>query len=148
MPLGSVSGYADQAIDLVLQRTASGLDAARRRVRLDDGSELAYDSLVIATGRQALHPKGLQAEGVHTLRDISDAQALRHSLGGYARVAIVGGGFVGLEIAASLRRMEQEVVVVEELSAPFSRGVGATVGDRIAALHREHGVDLRVGQKV
>lgn len=148
LALESPSTYADQSLELLLARTATGIDTTRRRVFLDDGIELAYDSLVIATGRVAVLPEQLQADGVHTLRDITDARRLRQGLGSYARVGIVGGGFVGLEVAASLRKRGHEVIVVEALPAPFSRGVGATVGQRIAALHRSHGVDLRVGQEV
>jgi 3-phenylpropionate/trans-cinnamate dioxygenase ferredoxin reductase component len=136
-------------VDWRLGRRAMRLDLGRRRVELDDGGSEPFDGLVIATGAapRTLGLTGLA--GVHTLRTLDDALALqaelRHTPG---RVAVVGGGFIGAEVAATCRRRGLEVTMVEALPAPLSRALGTEVGQLICAIHRDHGVDVRVGVAV
>jgi len=128
-------------------RRAVGLDLVDRTVALDDGRALAYDGLVIATGASPRHlPGGAERAGVHVLRTADDALALRADLdAGPSRVAVVGAGFIGSEVAATCRERGLEVSVVEALPVPMERILGAEMGAVMADLHRDHGVDVRLG---
>ncbi|HET9094292.1 MAG TPA: FAD-dependent oxidoreductase [Solirubrobacteraceae bacterium] len=129
-----------------LGTAATGLDRERRRVHLADGSEAAYDRLIIATGCRARPWAGPGAAlaGVHTLRDLEDAVALRDALRSTRRLLIVGAGFIGCEVAASARGLGIEVTLVDVAAHPLLP-FGPALGERWAAMHRDHGVDLRVG---
>ncbi|HEY4378393.1 MAG TPA: FAD-dependent oxidoreductase [Acidimicrobiales bacterium] len=137
----------DLGIEWRLGVAATGLDLAARRVALADGSDLAYDGLVIATGstpRQIPHPEGMA--GIHTLRRIEDSLAIRAALDAeVGRVVVVGAGFIGAEVAATCRGRGLEVTLVEALPVPLGRVLGDEMGAVCGDLHREHGVDLRVG---
>lgn len=124
---------------------ASGLDRARRVVRLADGDEVPYDRVIVATGCRARQWPG--AEGVHTLRSLDDALALKRALAERPRVAIVGGGFIGCEVAATARKQGLEVTVIDIAPYPMVP-LGPELGARCADMHREHGVDLRLGAGV
>jgi NADPH-dependent 2,4-dienoyl-CoA reductase/sulfur reductase-like enzyme len=142
-------GYDGLAVDLRLGTRALSLDPRERRVTLSDGTSLAYDRLVIATGtRPRTLPRSTPREGLHVLRTLDDARALADDLGRARRVAIVGGGFIGLEVAASCRARGLAVTVVEALPDPLSTVCGVTLGGLVAAIHRDHGVDLRTGVAV
>ncbi|WP_436791820.1 NAD(P)/FAD-dependent oxidoreductase [Yinghuangia sp. YIM S10712] len=134
-------------LDVPLRHVAAtGLDVAGRRVRLADGGELAYDGLVIATG---VHPRrlpiGHDLAGVHVLRGHTDAEGLRGALVPGTRLVVVGAGLIGLEVAASARGLGLNVTVVEPAALPMLRQVGSQIGAIIADMHREEGVDLRLG---
>jgi len=144
---------SDQALtglgaDLLLGRAATGLDAAGRRVRLAGGGAVGYDALVIATGVTPRRPPGADLAGVHLLRTLDDALALRAHLLARPKVAVVGAGFLGAEVAAVAREMGLEVTLIDPLPAPMHRHFGARIGGLIAALHRDHGVSLRLGASV
>lgn len=143
--LKTESQLDDLGIEMYLGRRAERLDLDARRVELSGGSTIAFDRLVIASGaRPRLLPGITGRPGVLTLRTIEDAMALRAVIQkGGARIVVAGGGFVGLEVAATARRAGAEVTVVEPLSAPLERAFGATVGAAFAALHRDHGVEIR-----
>ena len=137
----------DLGIDWLLGERAVGLDVGGRSVALASGTALAFDGLVIATGAR---PRRLPAQpdlpGVHVVRTVDDSLALRADLdAGPARVAVVGAGFIGAEVAATCRRRGHEVTVVEPLPQPLERVLGAEVGRVVADLHRREGVDLRLG---
>jgi 3-phenylpropionate/trans-cinnamate dioxygenase ferredoxin reductase component len=137
--------YAELGVRLVRGR-AGALDADGRTVYLSDGYPLRFDGLVIATGvRPRRLPTGHELAGVHVLRDHPDAAALRAAFADRPRVVIVGGGFLGLEVAAAARGLGLDVAVIEPLAQPMVRQVGAVIGAEVARLHREHGVDLRTG---
>jgi len=137
--------YAGLGVRLVRGR-AGALDADGRTVYLSDGYPLRFDGLIIATGvRPRRLPAGHELAGVHVLRDHPDAAALRAAFAGTPRVVIVGGGFLGMEVAAAARGLGLEVTVVEPLAQPMVRQVGAVIGAEVARLHQEHGVDLRLG---
>ena len=137
--------YADLGIRLVRGR-AGALDADGRTVYLSDGYPLRFDGLIIATGvRPRRLPGGHDLAGVHVLRDHPDVAALRATFANAPRVVIVGGGFLGMEVAAAGRGLGLDVTVVEPLAQPMIRQVGPVIGAEVARLHREHGVDLRTG---
>jgi NADPH-dependent 2,4-dienoyl-CoA reductase/sulfur reductase-like enzyme len=140
--------YADLGIRLVRGR-AGALDADGRTVYLSDGYPLRFDGLIIATGvRPRRLPAGHDLAGVHVLRDHPDVAALRAAFAGSPRVVIVGGGFLGMEVAAAARGLGLDDTVIEPLAQPMIRQVGPLIGAEVARLHREHGVDLRTGTGV
>jgi len=145
---GAPGPGGDEPFDWRLGRRASGLDLdpADRAVVLDDGERLGFDGLVIATGCRPRTIGGEDLAGVHVLRTRDDAEALRAELEqGPERVVVIGAGFIGSEVAASCRARELAVTVVEALPVPLERVLGAEMGALCADLHREHGVDLRLG---
>jgi 3-phenylpropionate/trans-cinnamate dioxygenase ferredoxin reductase component len=131
---------------------AAGLDLANRRVRLDDGQEVAFDRLLIATGTRARpwpNPAEGALDGVFTIRTRADAARLRRALAaGPDHVLIVGGGFIGSEVASVCRELDLPTTVVERSPAPLSGALGATAGGVAALMQRRHGVDLRTGVTV
>ena len=127
-----------------LGQAASGLDARRRVVSLADGASLDYDGLVIATGRRAREwPDLPELDGMFTLRSLDDALALCDAVKAGPRVAIVGAGFIGCEVAATLRQQGVDVTLLELGKRPMP-ALGPIAGERAARLHREHGVTLRL----
>ena len=124
---------------------ATGLDTERREVALADGDRVGFDGAILATGATPRHLPDEAAHGhVSVLRTIDDALTLRRSLaGGDKRVVVIGAGFVGLEVAATARQLGNEVVVIEAGPAPLMRGLGAEMGAAVAAVHADHGVDIR-----
>jgi len=133
--------------DLRLGRRAVGLDAGALELALGDGSRERVDGVVIATGAS---PRRLPGElaGVHVLRSLDDALAIRRELELRPRVVVVGGGFIGSEVAASCRSLGLEVVLVEALGQPLEQALGPELGAFCAALHRDHGVRLELGASV
>ena len=128
---------------------AAGLDRDRRRVILADGEPVPYDRLILATGsRPRPWPgPGGGLEGVHVLRELGDALALREALDRGPRVAIVGAGFIGCEVAQTARKRGLEVTLIDIAPTPMLP-LGSELGGWCAALHRDHGVDLRLGTGV
>ena len=138
--------YEELALDLRLGVRAGALDLAARELRLDDGTRERFDALVIATGASARRLPGQpELEGLHLLRTLDDSLAIRAALERGPRVAVVGAGFIGSEVAASCRARGLEVTLLEPLPVPLARGLGEAMGNVCAALHRDHGVDLRCG---
>lgn len=139
-------GFDDLELDWRLEREAVALDLADRELELHDGERIRFDGLVVATGaRPRRLPWPSDLAGVFTLRTLDDALAIRELLGGRPKVAVVGAGFIGSEVAASCRRRGLDVTVIEALPRPLARAFGPVVGDALARLHRDHGVDLRLG---
>ena len=137
-------------VDWRLGTAATALDLTRRRVRLDDGEEIAFSKLLIATGARGRpwpDPRTGALDGVFVLRRLDDALRLRAAFGASPRVAIVGAGFIGCEVAATARKLGLDVTLIELAPQPMP-SLGAGIGARCADLHREHGVDLRVGTGV
>lgn len=129
--------------------SAMSVDRRRRRVVLADGDELAYDRLILATGSRARRWPGAGAglEGLHVLRDLDDALALRAALAHRPRVAIVGAGFIGCEVAQTARKQGLDVTLIDVAATPMLP-LGPLLGEWCAELHRGHGVDLRLGTGV
>jgi len=146
--------YRDHRVDLRLGTEVASIDRAARTVSLPDGSPVHYDKLALATGSspRALPLPGVDADGVHVLRTVDDADSLltavRRDDGTTARLAIVGAGWIGLEIAASARGHGAHVTVVESGAVPLAGSLGPEMGAVFADLHRAHGVDLRLGASV
>lgn len=139
---------ADDALDISwrLGVTATGLRTAERTVVLADGHELIADGVVLATGARARTLTGLAAPpGVHTLRTVEDAVALRDDLARAGSLVVVGAGFIGAEVASSARSLGLSVTVVEATDTPLAGPLGNQLGAVCAALHAEHGVRLMTG---
>ncbi|GAA1932576.1 NAD(P)/FAD-dependent oxidoreductase [Streptantibioticus ferralitis] len=134
--------------DLRLGRSATALDVAGRRVRLSDGESIGFDGLLIATGVAPRRLPDSDLAGVHVLRTLDDALALRAALLAGSRVVVVGGGFLGTEVAAAARTMGLQVTVVEPEPVPVRRPFGDRIGALVADLHRHHGTRLRCGVPV
>ncbi len=133
-------------LDLRLGRRATGLDLAAREVVLDDGERVAWDGLLIATGATPRELPGTPPlAGIHTLRTLDDCLAIRAELERGPRVAVVGAGFIGAEVAATCRQRGLDVSLVEALDAPLAGAIPTRIGEVCAAVHRDHGVDLRTG---
>jgi NADPH-dependent 2,4-dienoyl-CoA reductase/sulfur reductase-like enzyme len=137
----------DLDLDWRLGETATGLDLSGRAVLLGGGERLPYDGLVIATGASPRRLPGTDhLDGVHTLRTLDDCAAIRAALlASPRRVAVVGAGFIGAEVAATCRGLGIDVSLIEALPVPLERGLGPTMGAVVADLHRDHGVDVRLG---
>jgi len=137
-------GLDDLDLDLRLETRAVALDVRAREVELHDGGRVAFDGLVIATGSSARRLPGQPSlAGLFTLRTIDDALALREVLHGRPKVVVIGAGFIGAEVAATCRQRGLEVTVLEALPQPMVRGIGPALGEVLARVHRDHGVDLR-----
>ena len=145
----ALPGGAEGRLDVTwhLGVGAERLDLERREVSLSDGQVLGYDGLVLACGASPRALPGSESlDGVITLRTLDDAVAIRSRLdAGVRRVVVVGAGFIGSEVAASCRSRGIEVTLVEPLPQPLARVLGETVGAVVADLHRDHGVDVRLG---
>jgi 3-phenylpropionate/trans-cinnamate dioxygenase ferredoxin reductase component len=141
--------YQDHRIDLVAAR-ATRVDPSARRVQLADGATIAFDALVLATGARPrrLEVPGAGLAGVHYLRTIDDALALRQAITAASRVAVVGAGWIGSEVAASARQMGAPVVLIDPAPTPLHRLLGDRLGTAFRNLHADHGVDLRLGARV
>lgn len=139
------STIAAQHLDVRCGRTAVALDAGTRSITLDDGTRLAADAIVLATGAAAAPPSfpGGDLPGVLTLRTYADAARLRALRG--ARVAVVGAGLIGAEAAAALCTGGSTVTLVDPNRTPGERAFGPTMAAHLHELHRAAGVDLRVG---
>ncbi|MFT4286008.1 NAD(P)/FAD-dependent oxidoreductase [Nocardioides sp.] len=144
VPLITEREADDLGIELLLGRRVTGLRPAVREVDLDDGAMLEYDDLVIATGLRA-RPAPWSLDGVHVLRTLADARAMRDRLVSARRVLVVGAGFIGAEMASLCRERGLEVVMVDPVPVPMARVAGPELGERLAELHRVNGVDTRYG---
>lgn len=148
-PPDTVRVAPDLGLDLVLGRRATGLDVAGRRLRLDDDSELGYDGLVVATGASPRRlPDTESRSNVHVLRSLDDALRLRAELLPGRRVAIVGAGVLGCELAATCRGLGLDVSVVDVFTQPMLRVLGLPYAEVVAGLHRRAGVRLLLGRQV
>ena len=143
--------YSGHQVDLRSGVTAVAIDRAAHRVDLDNGEAVGYERLLLTPGS---HPRVLQVpgadlDGVHYLRTAADSEALATVLapipGEETRVVIVGGGWIGLEVAAAAREKGGLVTVLEPEPTPLHRQVGPELGQRFADLHRAHGVEFRLG---
>jgi NADPH-dependent 2,4-dienoyl-CoA reductase/sulfur reductase-like enzyme len=141
--LRSLPDLARLRADLRLGQRAVALDVPGRRVRLGGGESIGFDALVIATGVAPRRLPDSDLAGVHVLRSLDDAIALRAALRAGPRVVVVGAGFLGTEVAAAARAMGLDVTVAEPEPVPVRRPFGDRIGALVAALHRDHGTRLR-----
>ncbi|MEV6053648.1 FAD-dependent oxidoreductase [Streptomyces sp. NPDC052107] len=130
----------------VLGARATGLDRTERAIRLADGREIRADGVVIATGAAARTLPGTEGlAGVHVLRTLDDARALRDDLARGGRLVVIGGGFVGAEVASTAYALGLDVTVVEAAPTPLAGPLGEAMGKIVSALHSDHGVRLLCG---
>ena len=136
--------YDENNITLMLGSAAASVDSAAKTVTLADGSVVEYDELVIATG---LVPKRIPSfpdlDGIHVLRSYDQSQELRRQAGSARHAVIIGAGFIGCEVAASLRALGVDVVLVEPQPEPLASVLGEKIGALVSRLHRAEGVDVR-----
>jgi 3-phenylpropionate/trans-cinnamate dioxygenase ferredoxin reductase subunit len=136
--------YAEHAIDVRFGSRAERLDVTGRVVELEGGERVPFDQVVIATGSRNRKPpiEGLDLQGVFNLRFASDADAIKQAAKEGSKAVMVGMGFIGAEVTASLRQLGLDVTVVEFFGTPLERVLGPTLGGAIEALHRDHGVEM------
>ena len=138
--------YADNDIAVLLGNGARSVDTVAKSLTLADGTTLGYDELVIATG---LVPKRIPSfpdlPGIHVLRSLDESRALRSEAREAARAVVVGAGFIGCEVAASLRTLDVNVTLVEPQPAPLASVLGEQIGGLITRLHQAEGIDVRCG---
>lgn len=142
--------YADQGVTLRLGQRAVSLDPDAYELELESGERLPFAHVVLATGSspRTLPLPGADLAGVLTLRRIADSNALRDVLAAGERLVIIGGGWIGLEVAAAARQAGLEVVVLEGGALPLQRVLGDQLATHFAEFHRNHRVDLRTNQQV
>lgn len=140
--------YAELHVELELGRPAVGLELDTRRVLLEGGRAVRFDGLVVATGAAPILLPGAELDGVFALRTLDDCLAIRERLPHAERVLVVGGGFIGAEVAATAVAFGARVTILEALPQPMSRVLGSTIGGVCAALHAAHGVDVRCDTRV
>ncbi|HSQ79940.1 MAG TPA: FAD-dependent oxidoreductase [Casimicrobiaceae bacterium] len=142
VPLRGDSFYTEQDIDLRLKTTVANIDVRAREVVLDDGSKVAYDRLLLATGAEPvrLPLAGMDLPHAYTLRTLGDCRAIIARAATARRAVVMGASFIGLEVAASLRARGIEVHVVAPEKRPMERVLGPQMGDFVRSLHEEHGV--------
>lgn len=139
--------FAELDLDFRMGVRAIAIDRTHHQVELADGERIGYDKLILATGgdARALPVPGGDLPGVFTLRTLADAAALKPRLTPGAKVVVVGGGWIGLEVAATASQAGAEVVVVEAMPRLCQRSVPEVISDYLLRLHQGHGVDVRLG---
>ncbi|HEY4700826.1 MAG TPA: FAD-dependent oxidoreductase [Streptosporangiaceae bacterium] len=142
--------YAEHGIDLRLSTGVTAIDRQLRQLTLSTGETVGYDKLLLTTGAtpRLLEVPGATANGVMYLRSVDDSDRLRETLSSASSVVIVGSGWIGLEVAAAARTAGVATTVVSLDSGPLQQVLGPEVAPVFADLHREHGVDLRLGTEV
>lgn len=144
------SFYAEAGIELMTASPVAAIDPGARAVVLETGERFAYEALIIATGAKArtLPIAGADLDGVLTLRSAADAEALKQRLGPGRRLAVIGGGYIGLEVAASARHLGAEAVVIEKEPQILARVACRTLSDFFTRYHVERGVAFELGADV
>jgi 3-phenylpropionate/trans-cinnamate dioxygenase ferredoxin reductase subunit len=141
--------YARQGIELSLSTRVSSASLAERKLSLENGKTILFDTLVLSLGGTPRRLPGVpEAENVFTLRSLHNSQAIREALIASSRLLLIGAGFIGAEVAASARALGKEVLIVEAAPVPLARALGEEVGRVYAAIHRDHGVDMRTGTQI
>jgi 3-phenylpropionate/trans-cinnamate dioxygenase ferredoxin reductase subunit len=139
--------YASSDIELRTSTAVTSVEPAASEVVLQDGERVGYQRLLLATGAapRTLQVPGADLPGVHTLRTVRDADALRGAVTAGGPVVVIGAGWIGAEVSASARELGADVTMVDLASVPLERVLGPEVGGVYADLHRAHGVTLRLG---
>ncbi len=144
------SWYDERRIELTLGTRVTAIDPREPSVTLHDGRRLAFDRLLLATGSapRTLDVPGKDLEGVHLLRTRAHADAIREAVAGAGHVVVVGAGWIGSEVAASIRQSGARVTIVTPDAVPLERPLGIEVGSIVRDLHLEHGVEILAGRHV
>jgi 3-phenylpropionate/trans-cinnamate dioxygenase ferredoxin reductase component len=142
--------YAEHAVEAQLGRRVAEIERGAQRIRLDDGALIAYDELLLATGSRprVLSVPGAQLRGVHVLRTVADVEGIRSELLGARRLVVVGGGYIGLEVAATCRELGLETTVLEMADRAMNRVTCAEVSAFFQAEHARHGVSILCNMRV
>ena len=142
--------YAANAIDLRLGTSVTGIDRDLRQVALASGETIGYDKLLLTIGAEPvrLPVPGADANGVMYLRTVDDSDRLRQTLASVSRIAVVGAGWIGLEVAAAARNAGVAVTVIEAAELPLLGVLGPEAATIFLDLHREHDVDFRLNTQV
>ena len=142
--------YAEHDIELETGATVSAIDPGASRVTLEDGRDLSFDRLLLATGAEPrrIPVSGADLDGVHYLRTLADCDALRERLGRGGHVLVVGAGWIGSEFAASARQGGLDVTIVDPLALPNERIFGREIGSFYRDVHAQHGIELALGEGV
>jgi 3-phenylpropionate/trans-cinnamate dioxygenase ferredoxin reductase subunit len=141
--------YQKQGIQLRLGTRVTEGSLTDRKLRLEDGEVVAFDSLVLGLGGTPRHlPDVPRAENVLILRSLRDSRVIRQALEHTSRLLLIGAGFIGAEVGASARQMGKDVLLIEAAPVPLARALGHDVGEIYATIHRSKGVDVRTGTKV
>jgi 3-phenylpropionate/trans-cinnamate dioxygenase ferredoxin reductase subunit len=142
--------YDEHRIDLRMSTPVRAIEPKAKQILLDDGSRMAFDRLLLSTGARSrrLDIPGHDLAGVHNLRSLDDADAIRSAAHAAHRAVVVGGGWIGAEVAASLRQLGLPVAMVADTSVPLERVLGAEVGGVYRDLHAEHGVEFVMNAQV
>ena len=148
VPVKAPAWYEQQSVELVLGLRATRLDLAARTVTLSDGSVIGYDQLLLATGVRPRVLPGVDGDGVCYLRTVQDATGLRDRIEAAAHVAVLGGGFIGCEVASAAIQLGKRATILEALPTLLHRALGSDLGEVVAGIHRAAGVDVRAGQPV
>lgn len=139
--------YAEQKIDLITGNPATSLDPEAHTVTLADGTILPFTKCMLTTGARVreLPLQGADQDGVFYLRTMDDSEGIRSRLGEGVKVVVIGGGFIGLEMAGSACKLGCNVTVLEVADRLMGRSIAPEIGEWFAAMHRDRGVDLRLG---
>lgn len=141
--------FADKKIDLILGEKATRIDRAGKRVELQNQPALPFDRLVIATGSRARQlPAAGDAQNIFYLRTLADARALKANLEHASELVVIGGGFIGLEVAASASKLGKKVTVIESAKRLIERALSPVLSDFLRDSHHSHGVDIRFSDTV
>lgn len=142
--------YADQGIDLRLNTIVTAIDRDRKAVTVSGGKTIGYDKLLLVTGASPHHlaVPGADLDSVLYLRRVGDCERIQRTFRSASRIVLVGGGWIGLEVAAAAREAGVEATVLVAGELPLLRVLGPQIAPVFADLHREHGVDLRLGARV
>ena len=148
--LHDAAWYAENRIELIAANAATSIDTAAKTVGLADGQAIGFDGLMLTTGARVrrLPVPGADLDGVFYLRTIKDSAAIRAQIAAGTEVAVIGGGFIGLEIAGSAARRGARVTVLEAADRLMGRSVALEVADWFARMHRDRGVDLRLNVSI
>jgi 3-phenylpropionate/trans-cinnamate dioxygenase ferredoxin reductase subunit len=149
LPLKPAARYEEDRVTLMLGRRVTWIDRANKRVRMDGGREIPYDALIIATGaRPRMLPiPGADLPGVHVLRTFSDVEAIQPRFKAGAKLAVIGAGYIGLEVAAVGRQTGLDVTVIEAFSRPLARVTSPEMAGFFLDQHTERGVRFVIGAK-
>jgi 3-phenylpropionate/trans-cinnamate dioxygenase ferredoxin reductase subunit len=148
VPVKDPAWYEQQSVELLLGLRATRLDLAARTVTRSDGSVIGYDQLLLATGVRPRVLPGVQGDGVCYLRTVQDATELRDRIGAAGHIVVLGGGFIGCEVASAAIQLGKRATILEALPTLLHRALGSDLGEVVAGIHRDAGVDVRTGQPV
>ncbi|HLH28174.1 MAG TPA: FAD-dependent oxidoreductase [Acidimicrobiales bacterium] len=140
--------WVEQGVECRFAIAARSIDTQRHRILLDSGEELPFDQLLISTGLRNRTIPGAAVAGIHYLRTVDEAAALRDAIAGAGRAVVVGMGFIGAEVTAALRDAGVEVTVIEPLPGPVYAALGPEGSAVVEAIHRDHGVTMHFGERV